>query len=560
MVRLKGIIKGAWEWGVSGMEAPVEPSAPVVQVEDMRLASNVFQQGVGGFSIHDGNKFFGGLGAPTIVWTDYWSLRLHSARLFKENVYARGLIRRLITNEINTGLSLEATPNRELLGMTEDARNKWSEDVENRFQMWATTPQKICDFQKQDTFGALQRIVRREALVEGDILVVRRQSRKTGLPSIQLISGSKVQTPLTQTLRQGNKIIHGVEVDKNGVHVAYWILQEDNTSKRLPAFGERSGRRTAWLVYGADKRKDEVRGEPLLSLILQSLKEIDRYRDSAQRKAVINSILAMFIQKDEDKPGTKPVTGGAKRKGSTTVTDPDGIPRDFNIASAVPGMIVEELQHGEVPKAFGSDGTDVNFGVFEAALIQAIAWANEIPPGILTLAFHSNYSASRGEVNEFKMYLDKSRSERADEFDIPIYTEWLLSEVLRGKIKAPGLLEAWRNQLQYEIFAAWVSSDWAGAIKPNVDLKKEAQGYGLLIKEGLITRARACRELTGMKFSKVIEQLKLENEQLAETKRPLFKLAEEFNIPVTEAIEASNDGVIEAAVEETLRLVAEGES
>ncbi|MCK5235961.1 MAG: phage portal protein, partial [Deltaproteobacteria bacterium] len=418
---------------------------------------------------------------------------------------------------------------------------------------------KICDFQKQDTFGALQRIARREALIEGDILVVIRQSRSTGLPSVQLISGSKVQTPLTQTLRQGNKIIHGVEVDKNGRHVAYWILQEDNTSKRLPAFGERSGRRIAWLVYGADKRKDEVRGEPLLSLILQSLKEIDRYRDSAQRKAVINSILAMFIQKDEDKPGTKPIGGGVVRKDTITATDPDGSPRDFNIASAIPGMVVEELQHGEVPKAFGSDGTDVNFGVFEAALIQAIAWANEIPPEVLTLSFQSNYSASRGAVNEFKMYLDKSRSERADEFGIPIYTEWLLSEVLRGKIKAPGLLEAWRNPSQYDIFAAWVSSDWAGAIKPSVDIKKEAQGYELMIKMGGITRSRMARELNGMKFSKVAEQLKKENELLAEATRPLLELAAEFGVPVDDVLKASNDSLVEDIVEDTLRLVAEGE-
>ncbi len=552
---VKEILQRAWAWGVSGFNTPDDSGSNVVDVDAM----SPWNPGFGGISIQDGNKFFGGLGLPTLVLTDYWSLRLHSAKLFKENLYARGLIRRLVTNEINVGLSLEATPNRDLLGMTEKARNVWAEDVENRFQMWARNPQKVCDFKKQDTFGALQRIARREALIEGDILIVLRQSRKTGLPAVQFIPGHKVRTPIAPNPREGNRIIHGVEVDKNDVQVAYWIDQADNTSKRLPAFGERSGRRIAWMAYGTDKRASETRGEPMLSLILQSLKEIDRYRDSAQRQAVINSIIAMAIMKDEDKPSTKPITGGAVRKNSTTVTDPDGTTRDFNIASALPGTIVEELQQGESIKTFGSEGTDINFGVFESALIQAVAWANEIPPEVLTLAFQSNYSASRGAVNEFKMYLDKSRSERADEFDIPIYTEWLLTEVLRGKIKAPGLLEAWRDPQQYDIFGAWVSSDWAGAIKPSVDIKKEAQGYGLMIDMGGITRSRMSRELTGMKFSKVVEQLKTENEQLAEAKRPLLELAAEFNIPVDDVLTASADKIIEAAVEESLRLVAEGE-
>lgn len=555
MVDLKGIIKGAWEWGISGMESSVESSDNVIDV-------NALAPFVSDFSIYDGNKFAGGLGVPQEVWLDYWALRLHSAKLFKENLYARGLIRRLVTNEITTGLNLEATPSSELLGAllpSDDARNKWSEDVESRFQMWAKNP-KICDFKKQNTFGSLQRMIRRETLIEGDVLVVLRQSRNTKIISLQVILGGEVQTPLDASPRQGNKIIQGVEIDQNGVHVAYWVRQENGASRRLSAFGERSGRRIAWLVYGTDKRLSEIRGEPMLSLILQSLKEIDRYRDSAQRKAVINSILAMFIQKDEDKPGTKPVTGGAVRKDSTTVTDPDGSPRTFNIAAQIPGMVVEELQHGEVPKAFGSDGTDVNFGVFESAMIQAIAWANEIPPEILTLAFQSNYSASRGAVNEFKMYLDKSRSERADELDSPVYTEWLLSEVLRRQIKAPGLVEAWRDPSQYVTWGAWTSSDWAGAIKPSVDLKKEVQAYLAMVEGGLITRARAARELTGMKYSKVIKQLLMENTQLAEALRPLLALGEEFKVTLVEPIKASNDNVIEDTAEEVLKLVAEGES
>ena len=117
--------------------------------------------------------------------------------------------------------------------------------------------------------------------------------------------------------------------------------------------------------------------------------------------------MAMFIKKTEDKPGTLPVTGGAVRRDKAVTTDSDGGTRKFNMASHVPGLVIEELQHGEEPVLKGGEGTDVNFGTFEEAIIQAVAWTNEIPPEILKLAFSNNYSASQAAINEFKIYLNK---------------------------------------------------------------------------------------------------------------------------------------------------------
>lgn len=500
---------------------------PVIPVDTLGNFPLALQQSaLADYSYFDGDKFYGGFGNTQLFLVDYWTLRQRSNQLFSENLYARGLIRRLITNEINTGLSLEATPG-ELTGMDDDARNVWSENTENRFQIYAKNPQ-LCDYKAKDSHGKLQREIRREALVGGDVLVVLRVSRVTSLPQVEIISGALVQNPSNSQPRVGNKITHGVETDDRGRQVAFWVRQENGTSKRVPAFGERTGRRTAWLVYGTDKRIDDLRGQPLLALILQSLKEIDRQRDAVQRKAVINSILAMFIKKTEDKMGTKPVSGGAVRKDIVDVTDSDGAARKFNISQQIPGVVMEELQQGEEPVGFNSAGVDLNFPGFEAAIINAVAWANEIPPEVLTLAFSSNYSASRGAVNEFKMYLDMSRSDRAEEFDEPVYQEWLLSEILLGKIPAPGFLEARRDPRKYDIVGSWISSDWGGAIKPSVDLKKEVSGYKSMNSEGWITNDRAARELSGTKFSKNIKRIKKENEMKAEALRPLLELQREF--------------------------------
>lgn len=488
---------------------------------------------------HDGEKFAGGFGATNLLWTDYWTLRARSADLFQRNLYARGLIRRMVTNEINVGLHLEATPEESLLGLQRGALDQWSETVENRFSLWANNP-KLCDHLEQHTFGELQAIIRLESLVVGDVLVVQRQDPKTKLPRIQLINGANVQTPLSGALGRlpnGNRIVHGVELDSNGRHVAYHVRQETKDgfgfeSKRLPAWGEKSGRKLAWLVYGTDKRMDEVRGQPLLSLVMQSIKEIDRYRDAALRKAVINGLFAIVVTKTQEKPGSRPLTSAGIALRTELATDNAGESRRFNVADYDPGVVVDELQVGEEPKGFRSHGTDEKFGEFERAIVSAIAWGNGIPPEILLLSFSSNYSASQAAINEYKLYLNPVRTWFGRAVCTPLYHDWLLSEALDKRIDAPRLLESWRNARQYDIHGAWTSCDWAGNIKPAVDLSKLVRGYAEMIAEGFMTRGRAARELTGTKYSKNVEQLLLENTQLAEANKPIAELEAAKKAPV----------------------------
>ena len=514
---------------------PPAPGLETVAVDDLTPWGYAGQRAQDPYedSLFDGGKFTGGFGPTQLQQTDYWTLRARSTQLFNENLYAKGLVRRLVTNEINTGLTPEAAPDEEILGVEEDSLNDWTERVESRFMLWGRS-KEACDWRREETFGAIQRAARMEALISGDVLVVLRQDPRTRRPAVQLVSGAAVQTPFTNAkLRKGHEVKHGVEYNAMGRVVAYHIRQADSTYQRLPARGAKSGRRLAWLVFGTEKRLDDVRGQPLLSIVLQSLKEIDRYRDSVQRKAVVNSILAMFVKKTADKVGSLPMQGGAVKQGTATVSGTTSAPaRKFNLTKYLPGTIVEELQEGEEPVFKGGEGTDTNFGTFEEAIIQAVAWANEVPPEILRLAFSNNYSASQAAINEFKIYLNKVWGQWGDDFCAPIYVEWLISEALDGKVDAPGLLEAYRDPSKFDTLAAWVMCDWYGSIKPSTDMFKQVKGSDLLVNGAYSTRAREARVTTGTKFSKNVKRLKRENEQLAEALEPLrAAMAPDVNAP-----------------------------
>lgn len=509
------------------------------------------------WSIFDGEKFLGGMSTPQIQQVDYWALRARSAQFYNQNLYGRGLIRRFVTNEINTGLTPEATPAESVLGLEDGTLNEWTEDIETRFGLWGGTAE-LCDYRHRSTFGALQRAARTEALVTGDVLVVLRKSERTKLPMVQLISGNRVNTPLfdqSSKIPKSHRVVHGVEFDGTDRIVGYWVKQDDGTFKRLPAWGAKSGRRLAWLVYGTDKRLDDVRGQPLLALVLQSVEDLDKYRDSTQRKALINSFFAASVEKDNDKPGTLPIQGGAVRNDKASVNDSDGKPRALNLAQYMPGITIDELQTGEKLKFHGGEGTDVNFGGFEETITAAIAWANEVPPEILRLAFSNNYSASQAAINEFKIYLNKIWAEWGETFCTPIYVEWLIAESLLNKnARAVDVLRVWRDNNQYDIFAAWTSVEWYGSIKPSTDMLKQTKGSENLLKMGLSTHAREARVTTGTKYSQNIKRLKRENEQLVEAMEPILNAKKEFGEDVVNDAMGGNttaqgDNFIQAVVD-----------
>lgn len=473
--------------------------------------------------VHDGEKFAGGLGPIDLLFKDLWALRARSADLYERNIYARAAIRRLVTNVINTGLQLEASPEGHILDRDEDELGDWAEDVESRFRIWGKNAYQ-CDFDERRTFGQLQIEAYREALIAGDVLVVLRQDQRTRNPRVQVISGARVQTPWLQKLAlpEGSRIEHGVEIDKRGRHVAFWVTQDDGTFKRLPAYGEKSGRKLAWLVYGCDRRLDEVRGTPLVGLVIQALKEVDRYRDATLRKAVINSMVAMYIEKGEEKMASRSITAAATKKGLDETAENEG-PRRLK-AELTPGIVIDEMQHGEKLVPVQVQNTVENFGDFEEAIICGVAMALEIPPEIFRLTFSSNYSASQAAISEFKLFLTPTRTRFGDEFCSPIYEEWLVAQVYMNRVEADGFLDAFEGTSQEDIYGAWIANDWSGHVKPSLDPVKTTKAYVEQANMGLIDLERASRETNGTSFEKNIKKLTRQFAKLAKARAPMAEL------------------------------------
>lgn len=467
-------------------------------------------------AIWSGEKFPGGFGlTKDYCYVDYWTLRKRSIQLFTDNLYAKGVIRRLLTNEIHKGLNLEANNITEITGLTDEQAIPWNESAELEFKLWGDT-KKVCDWKQQDTFGELQKNCRLTALISGDCLVVLHINQKTNLPSIELIDGTHVQTPLGKEPRKGNRIVHGVELDKYDRHVAYWVntkTEQGYESKRIPCYGEKSKRKIAWLVYGTEKRLDKVRGEPILAFALYMLKELDRYRDSEQRAAVVNSIIPLFIMKKDSSLGSYPIGTGAVKRTTETIQDSDGTERSFNISNLLPGTVPDSLQKGEEPISFNTQRPNQGYKIFEEAIINAFAWALEIPPEILRLLFQSNFSASRQANNEFNIYLSLFFWKFGVDFCQPIYEEVITSYILMGQIEASGFLNAYWSG-DWRILKSWFNAEWTGISRPSVDLKKDVDAAEGALKLQITTFDQQSRKISGLSFRTIIKKRQREAELL----------------------------------------------
>ena len=80
----------------------------------------------------------------------------------------------------------------------------------------------------------------------------------------------------------GNKIKNGVEVDKNGRHIAYYVLDDDGKEQRIKAFDDK-GTLYAWLAYSNKVRIGSTRGYSILGAIMQIMeRKLEYERISAE--------------------------------------------------------------------------------------------------------------------------------------------------------------------------------------------------------------------------------------------------------------------------------------
>jgi lambda family phage portal protein len=413
--------------------------------------------------------------------------RASSRDLYMNTPIASAALRRINTNVVGSGLTLQSRVDREFLGLSEEAADAWEKRTEREFRLWAES--KECDITRTLNFAGLQRLAFLSTMMNGDCFVILPYIKNvnTQIPyqlKVQLIESDNVTNPNNRM--DVDKTKAGIEFDEHEAPVAYWIRTKPykmfattDDWVRVPAFGEKSGRHNV-LHMMVKERVGQKRGMPLLSPVIEACKQVTRLSEAELMGAVVSSMFTVFIKNTTGAGGLGPMF----TEEESVLQEPDGSSGrdastpDDNMIETGNGNIVELGEDQEIQTAAPNRPND-SFDPFYQSIVRQIGAAIEVPYEQLMLAFTASYSASRAALLEAWKYYRGQRTWLSANLCQPVYGEWLTEAIQRHRIRAPGYFQ------DPAVREAWRGAAWGGPGQGQIDPVKETKGAQLRIAAGL---------------------------------------------------------------------------
>ncbi|MBQ8708509.1 MAG: phage portal protein [Succinivibrionaceae bacterium] len=447
---------------------------------------------------------------------------VHGATLRKRarDLYAGGGLARsgpntLVTNVVGWGIMPKPKIDSDLLGMSDEARDEWERNTLREFRLWAENV--MCDAGRQLDFYGMQRLAFLSKLMSGDVFALfgMKENKRTPYQlTIRIIEADRVATPesngesTSQTTDSGGRIIDGVELDKEGAVIRYYITsrhplaEEDNSEliyTPIDAFGSDTGMPNILHVM-THERPEQRRGVPFVAAIIELLKQFDRYINSELAANLVSAMLTAFITNTED---------GSQNGLEHSVDDEERVTDDELHLELRPGAIYD-LPPGKKIEHINPLRANSAFESFVTALETIIGSSIDIPKEVLLHKYDSNYTAARSALLDFWRTVRVHRAGFNASFNQPIYEAWLSEAVATGRIEAPGFFE------DPAIRQAWCGCMWMGVSMGHVDPKKEVEAAILRIQAHLSTEEQEAREYNGNDWNEIIRQRQKEIEAMAD--------------------------------------------
>ena len=452
-----------------------------------------------------------------------WTLRQRSRMLAMTAPVCASAIKTNRTNVVGNGLKLKSTINRAALGMTQEQAEEWQKRTEAEFELWASR-KNACDATGMNDFYGIQQLVLTSWLMSGDVFaVIKRRERTSMLPyslRLHIIEADRCRTPVSKGTTyptvltrgkadNGNVIYDGVEVDSDGMAVAYYfantypyeVTVEMTEFARVEAYGKKTGLPNVLHVMESE-RPDQYRGVPYLAQVIEPMLQLRRYTDAEITAAVVQSFYTAFVTTEA---GSNDMPFNEVSEGMEEIS------RDPNEYEMGPGTI-NIMEPGEDVKFNSPTHPNTGFDTFVRAMCVQVGAALEIPADLLLKEFNSSYSASRAALLEAWKSFRMRRVWLTNDLCKPLYEIWLTEAVALGRIIAPGFLT---DPL---IRQAYLGSEWIGPSQGMLDPTKEIQAAVMAIENGLSTHEQEAIKLNGSEFTANADKLAIENEKLNNAK------------------------------------------
>jgi len=424
--------------------------------------------------------------ANEAILANLTTLRDRSRAAVRNDGYATGVVEKLVSNIIGTGIKP--------LSQAADA------EFRRRVQaLWLTWTDEADADGLLDWYG-VQALAVRTWLEAGEAFVRLRPR----LPADGLVVPLQVQVlepelcPHTHTLSYGGgiRVRAGIEFNAIGKRVAYYFhpsrpeLDDYDASqlRRLPA--------DAVIHLYRPLRAGQLRGLPHLTQALIDLYELDKYDDAQLLRQQLANMFAGFVKRD---PGTgdaetlNPLTGEA----ATTLNSKA-------LVSLEPG-IMQELDPGETVE--WSDPPDApGYPDFMRQQLYGVAAATGVPYEILTGDMRGvNDRTVRVLLNEFRGRITAWQHHVvAYQLCRPVWRAWLDRAFLAGALPLPA------DYLTTP--EPWAAVKWTPPRVPYIQPVQDIEAQKAAIRSGLTSRSATVSEY-GDDAEAIDEEQRMDNER-----------------------------------------------
>jgi lambda family phage portal protein len=411
----------------------------------------------------------------------YAITRDRARELVRNNPYAGVAVRKLAAHIVGKGINptakSEDEPRRAVL------RQNWEAFVEN------------ADLEGRTNFYGLQNLVVRTVVESGEALIRWYQTDPdiVGTPlQCEVLEPDYIDTARNDSdLAAGRYIVQGIEFDRFGRRVAYWLFDRHPGDMALQRGIALQSKRVAAeeIEHVFDRvRAQQIRGVTWFAPVATDMRDVDDYDFAERLRKKVAACFSVFIQRDDM---SDPVAIGATT--SDTYAQP-GASTSRTMEIVQPGTI-NYLRRGETP-TFASPPRSEGYGDYMVMQLMAIAAGIGIPYHVMTGDLRqANYSSLREGKLDFWQLLDN----------------WQLFMVV-PQVCAPAWRKshmAWAKSLRDDRLAPRVFSqpEWMMPRRPWVDPLKDGEAEALELKLGLKSYPMAERE-RGLTPEEVYDQNK----------------------------------------------------
>ena len=425
-------------------------------------------------------------------------LQSRSWDLYRNNPSAKKIVRQLEAKVIGKGMGLESLATKAdgspHLEFRRRAKELW-QALSKRFD-YRGLPGK-----GGQSFNDLSKTALRATVLSGNSLnrlrpisQAKQKSRELAIPLVlQLIDAQRLDTSVFE--HDGNDVYRGVEMNSDGVRLAYHILPFHPTDPRNRYSDMTSQRMTVSEVnhtYVSDD-VDQVLGVPWFSAAIDPLRDTGDYQYNELKAAAMGACIVLGIRPPSGSSGI------GLNVGDGAITDPDG----NAITHISPGMIANLGADGHL-EGFNPQRPNTNASDFIAHLLRNTATS---VPGIkgstLTGDYRqSSFASERSADNEVWPEIELVQEWWAGVFYQPIYEEVLLVAILSGWFDGIIGLEEFVQRRE-----SFVAAQWQGPVARSINPSDDEEASALAVRNGTSSPQLECAK-KGRNWIEITQQVK----------------------------------------------------